>query len=103
MFEARRSRNGPRSRERIGIAAVGLEVHWIGREIYFEIRNGFEIGNAPGFGAVCEIAVGKNNDRNHVLDGDARSFDGGPEAITWRSGSDHGNGRFRIASEKSLQ
>ena len=103
VFEPRRSGNGPGARESIGIAAVGFEVDRIGRKLHFEIRNGFEIGNAPWLGSVCKIAIRQDDDRNHVFNSDPRSFDGRPEAIAGRSGSDYGNRSLRIASEKSLQ
>ncbi len=47
VFKAGSSGNGPRARESIGIATIGLEVYWIGRELHFEIGDGVEIGNAP--------------------------------------------------------
>ncbi len=103
VFEAGSSGNGPRARQRVRIAAVGFEVHGVGRKFHFEIRDGVEIGNAPGFSTVCQITVRKNNDRDHVFHGDARGFYCGPEAIAGSCGSDDGNRRFGITTEQSLQ
>ena len=61
------------------------------------------IGNSPGLRAVGEIAVGKNDDRHHVFDGDAAGFHGDPEAIAGSGGREHGNGRFGVAAVESLQ
>ena len=66
-------------------------------------REIFHRGNFPRLGTVREVAVRKNNDGNHVFDGDAAGFEGDPEAIAGSGGSEHRNGSFGIAAEESLQ
>src|SRR6266478_3701757 len=84
VFEAGSSWNGPRARQRVRIASVGFEVHGVRRKFHFEVGDGVEIGNAPGFSSVCQITVRKNNDRDHVFHGDARGFDRGRESHGFR-------------------
>src|SRR5579862_8777369 len=103
VFEARRAGDGPGAREGFRIAAIGLEVHRVGGERHLEVGNRIKVRDFPGFSAVGEVAVGKNDDRYHVFDGDAGGFQSGPEAVAGSGGGDDGNGSFGVAAEESLQ
>src|SRR5262249_24270233 len=103
MLEAGSAGDGPGARERFWIAAIRLEVDRVGGEIHRDRGNFVEVGDFPGLGAVGEVAVGKNDDRNHVFHGNARSFKSGPEAITGGGGRDDRDGSFGVAAEKRLE
>src|SRR5438477_7666268 len=103
VFEAGSSGYRPGAGQSVWITAIRFEVHRIGRKFHFKVGDGVEVGNSPRFSTVREIAVAQNDHRNHVLDGDAGGFHGGPEAIAGSCGSDDGNWRFGVTAEQSLQ
>ena len=106
MLEARCAGNGPGPRKSLRIALVrqiSRSDSCFGRKFHGEVRNFINVRNLPGLGAVGKVAVGKNNHRNHVLDGDAAGFERGPEAIAGSRSGDDRNRRFRVASEQRLQ
>ena len=103
MLESRRAGNGPRPRERFGIAAIRLEIFRIRFEMH---RNFREVGhgwNLPRLRAIREITVGENDDRDHVLDGDAAGFERDPETVAGSGGRKHGNRSFGVPAEERLK
>ncbi len=57
----------------------------------------------PRLGAVGQIAVGQQDDRRHVLDGDAHRLEGRTEAVGGRHRRDDRNRRLAVAPEHGLQ
>src|SRR5271155_5366311 len=68
-----------------------------------DVRDVAEFGNAPRFGTVGQVAVRKQDHRDHIFYGDAAGFDGGPEAIPRSGRGDYGDGGFGVAAEHGLQ
>ena len=89
--------------ERLGVARVGQEALGVGAELHREVRQLLDGRDLPGLGAVGQVAVGEDDDRHHVLEGDAAGLEGDPEAVAGRGGRDHRDGRLGVAAEEGLQ
>ena len=91
------------TRERLGIAPVGMEI----LRIRFEVHGNFgkirDARNFPGLRAVRQISVGKNDDRHHVFDRDAGGFHRDPEAVAGRCRRENRNRSFGVAAKERLQ
>ena len=103
MFEAGGTGDGPGARESIGIPLVRLEADGIGFVRHWKFGQVFDVRNFPGFSAVGEVAVRKNNHRDHVLDGNATGFERDPETIASGGRCENGNRRFGVAAEEGLE
>src|SRR6202050_1787813 len=93
VLQSRSFGNGPWPRERVRIPAVGLEIYGVLFKVDRNRRQGCERRNRPGLGSIRKITVGEDNDRDHVLDGNAAGFERNPETIArgrWGEGRDRG-------------
>ena len=75
VLEARRARDRPRSRERLGVARVGLEALRVGAVLHRRTRQRRRVGDQPGLGAVREVAVREHDHRRHVPHRDAEGLE----------------------------
>ena len=103
MLETGGARKRPGPSEGLWVALIRQEADRILSEFDRDGRNVLHLGNAPRFGAVGQIAVGKDNYRNHVFQCDTGGFQGNPEAVTGGSRGKHGNRGFRVAAKKRLE
>jgi hypothetical protein len=62
-----------------------------------------DVGEPPGLGAVGQVAVGEEEDRRPVLDGDADRLDGRLEAVRGRHGGHDGHGRLAVAAVHGVE
>ena len=89
VHQARRAGDRPRAGQRVGIAevgpelglAVGVGVVLLGGEGHRDVGQRVEVGQPPRLGAVGEVAVGQQDHRRAVLEGDADRLDRGDEAV----------------------
>ena len=80
VHQPRRAGDRPRPGERVGVAevrpelgvAVGVDVVELGGERHRDVGQAVDVGQLPRLGAVGEVAVGQQDHRRAVLDGDAR-------------------------------
>ena len=103
VLESRSAGERPGPSQRLRIALVRHEADRIGGEFDGNGRNVFGLGDAPRFGTVGKVAVGKDNHGNHVLQRDPRGFESDPKAIAGSGCREYGDRCFRVAAKERLQ
>ena len=106
VLEALLARQGPLTHERLGVALERLELLPFRQHAAHE--GGLDLGiirhrgNAPGLRAVAKEALGEQQDRGHVLEGDLGGLEGGVEAVRRRMGGHDGHRAFAVAPIEGL-
>src|SRR5580704_9253598 len=103
MFQTGRSRNGPGTRERLRVALIRQKAFWVRYEMYGELRNLADVGNAPRLRTIRQVAVREHDYRNHVLQCNAAGFDGDPETIAGGGSRENGNRSFGVSAVHGLE
>ncbi len=96
VHQARRTRDGPGSGKRglvtqvrpEHLVALVVDVVRLGGEGHGDVGQRVDRGEVPRLGAVRQVAVGEQDHRGSVLEGDADRLDGGVEALCRRVGGD---------------
>ena len=84
---------GPELRRAVGGHVVGL-----GGEGHRDVGQVGHVGQAPRLGPVGQVAVGQQDDRRAVLQGDAGRLDGREEAVRRAVGGDDRQRRLGVAA-----
>ena len=105
VLETRRARHGPGSGEGRGIPQVGPErrhpvvgVVGVLRELDADLGQLGDVWDPPGLGAVGQVAVGEQEHRRAVLEGDPCRLDRRLEAVTGGACRDDRHGRLAVAA-----
>ena len=86
-------------RPELGIALV-VGVVELGREGHRDVGQRVDVGQEPGLGPVGEVAVGEQDHRRAVLQGDPDRLDGGVEAVRRTVRSDDGERCLAVTTEQ---
>ena len=103
VLQSRCSGFRPGPREGLRVPEVGQESFRIGAELDFQLRQALHSGDAPGLGPVGQIAVGEQDHRRHVLEGNPGGLNRREEAIARGGGGHHGDGRIAVPAVKDLE
>ena len=103
VLEARRARDRPRARERLGIARVRLEAFGLGRELDVAARKRRDVRNQPRLGAVREVAVREDDDGRHVAHRQLERLEDRVEAVARRRRGEHRQRALAVASVQREQ
>ena len=111
VLQARDARRGPRPGQRDLVSGVGVErrpagrIDGIGarRERRVDRRQFLDVGQAPRLGTVGEVAVGQQDDRVAVGDGQAAGLVRRVEAVRRRLGRNDRHRGLAVASVERLQ
>ena len=106
VLEPGRPGNGPRTRERCGIAPVREEARLVvrlGRERRRDVGKRRDVGDQPRLGAVREVRVREQEDRRAVLHRDPRRLDRRVEATRGSRGRDDRHRRLGVPPEEHHQ
>ena len=104
VHQVGRAGQRPRAGQRVGIAEVGPEdllargQRVVGRrgEGGGDVGQVGDIGEQPGLGAVGQVAVGQDDHRRAVLEGDPSGLDGREEAVARAVGRDDRQRRLAV-------
>ena len=102
VLEARRARASPTAAPGLGVARCRAGTRRVGGS-WLRCRQVGEVGHAPRLGAVGEVAVGQDDHRRHVLDGDAPGLDGMSKQSAGVAGGEDGDRALAVAAEDGLQ
>ena len=106
VLQFRRARNCPRSCTGVGVSFVRLEALGVvlgDRKLQFGSWEGLHRRDAPGLGAVCEIAVREHHHRGHESRGEVERLDHGVKTVARAACRDYRDGALGMSSEQCEQ